>query len=164
MSKTDNAAGRPGGDGQVGRRLVVLLSGPNLQLFGERQPEIYGRQTLTDRVEQASRAAKARGWELEHLQSDAEADLVAAVHRARKRAAAVVVNGGALSHYGWSLHDALAAFEGVVVELHVSNPLARERWRSQSVIAPVADGIVAGFGGLGYELAVEAAIRLCESG
>ena len=146
------------------RRLVVLLSGPNLQLFGEREPEIYGSETLADRVERATVAATERGWELEHLQSDAEADLVAAVHRARTRAGAVVVNAGALSHYGWSLHDALASFDGVVVELHVSNPLAREPWRSTSVLAPVADGVVAGFGGLGYELAVEAAIRLYEAG
>jgi 3-dehydroquinate dehydratase-2 len=71
-----------------------------------------------------------------------------------------VVNAGALSHSSWALHDALAAFDGVVVELHLSNPDAREPWRRQSVVAPVADGTVAGFGGLGYELAVEAAARL----
>lgn len=145
------------------RPVVVLLSGPNLTLFGEREPEIYGPETLGERVGRAARAAEERGYLLEHVQSDAESDLVAAVHAARRRAAAVVVNAGALSHYGWSLHDALAAFDGVVVELHVSNPLARERWRSVSVLSPVADGVVEGFGGLGYELAVEAAIRLVEA-
>lgn len=73
-----------------------------------------------------------------------------------------MVNAGALSHYSWALHDTLAAFDGVVVELHLSNPDAREPWRRRSVLAPVADGSVAGFGGLGYELAVEAAARLVE--
>ncbi len=142
------------------RPLLLLLSGPNLQLFGEREPEIYGAETLPERVSRATAVAEREGFDLEHVQSDAEADLVTAVHGARGRAAAIVVNGGALSHYGWSLHDALASFAGVVVELHVSNPVAREPWRSTSVLAPVADGVVAGFRGLGYELAVEAAIRL----
>lgn len=142
------------------RRLLLLLSGPNLQLFGQREPEVYGTETLPARVERATEAAGRFGYGLEHVQSDAESVLVGAVHGARGRAAAIIVNGGALSHYGWSLHDALAAFEGVIVELHVSNPQAREPWRRRSVLAPVADGVVAGFGGLGYELAVEAAARL----
>jgi 3-dehydroquinate dehydratase-2 len=145
-------------------QLIVLLSGPNLQLFGERQPEVYGTDTLAMFVARASATAERLGYELEHFQSDAESDLIAAVHAARGRAKAVVVNAGALSHYGWSLHDALAAFDGVVVELHVSNPDAREPWRRRSVIAPVADGSIAGFGGLGYELAIEAAVRLIGTG
>ena len=139
---------------------ILLLSGPNLQLLGERQPAIYGRATLADHAGRAAGAARRAGFELEHVQSDAEADLVAAVHGARGRHAAIVVNAGALTHYGWSLHDALAAYDGVVVELHLSSPDAREPWRHTSVLAPVADGTVAGFGGLGYELAVEAAARL----
>lgn len=144
-------------------RRLLLLSGPNLQLFGKRQPEIYGPETLPERVRRATAAAERLGFGLDHVQSDAESELVAAVHAARGRAAGIVVNAGALSHYGWSLHDALAAFEGVIVELHVSNPEARDRWRRHSVVAPVADGVVAGFGGLGYELAVEAAARLLEA-
>lgn len=114
-------------------------------------------------MQRASASAARLGFDLEHTQSDSESELVAAVHGARHRAAGIVVNAGALSHYGWSLHDALAAFEGVVVELHVSNPESREPWRRHSVIAPVADGVVAGFGGLGYEIAVEAAARLVDS-
>jgi len=141
-------------------KLVLLLSGPNLQLFGERQPEVYGSETLDERVARAAARAEHHGLALEHRQSDAEGELVAAVHEARGRAAAIVVNPGALGHYGWSLHDALAAFEGVVVELHVSNPDAREPWRRRSVVAPVADGTVAGFGGAGYELAVDAVALL----
>ncbi|HXY42694.1 MAG TPA: type II 3-dehydroquinate dehydratase [Acidimicrobiales bacterium] len=142
------------------RRVLLLLSGPNLQLFGERQPEIYGPETLPERVQRATATANRLGFALEHVQSDAEAGLVEAVHGARHRVAGIIVNGGALSHYGWSLHDALAAFDGVIVELHVSNPQGRESWRRRSVLAPVANGVVAGFGGFGYELAVEAAARL----
>jgi len=142
------------------RRTVLLLSGPNLGLLGEREAEIYGSATLADHLEAAKNAAARSGVELTHLQSEHEADLVVAVHRARHSIDAIVVNAGALSHSSWALHDALAAFDGVVVELHLSNPDARERWRRQSVLAPVADGTVAGFGGLGYELAVEAAARL----
>lgn len=140
--------------------VVLLLSGPNLQLLGERDPEVYGTARLAEHVARASTSATGRGFVLEHLQADAEADLVAAVHQARGRVAAIVVNAGALTHYGWALHDALATFAGPVVELHLSNPEAREPWRRRSVIAPVADGTIAGFGGLGYELAVVAAAQL----
>ncbi len=151
----------PAGEQGAGERpILLLLSGPNLQLFGRRQPEIYGTATLEEHVERAREAADRLGLVIRHLQSDSEAELVGAVHAGRDSAAAVVVNAGALSHYGWALHDALAAFPGPVVELHVSNPNAREPWRRRSVIAPVADGEVAGFGAAGYELAVEGAARL----
>ncbi|HWC38502.1 MAG TPA: type II 3-dehydroquinate dehydratase [Acidimicrobiales bacterium] len=140
--------------------LVVLLSGPNLDLLGQRQPEIYGRATLADHVATAETAARRHGLVLEHTRSDHEGVLVEAVHHARGRAAAIVVNAGALTHYAWSLHDALACFDGVVVELHLSHPNAREPWRHVSVVAPVADGSISGFGGLGYELAVEAVARI----
>jgi 3-dehydroquinate dehydratase-2 len=137
-----------------------LLSGPNLLLLGERQPEIYGTATLADHVARAAAAAERLGLVLEHLQSEREGDLVDAVHGARGRCDGLVVNAGAISHYGWSLHDALATFSGPVVELHLSNPDAREPWRHRSVLAPVSDGTVAGFGAVGYELAIEAVSRL----
>jgi 3-dehydroquinate dehydratase-2 len=140
--------------------VLLLLSGPNLALLGERQPDIYGTDSLADHVARATQAAQRSGCELRHLQSDHESELIRAVHDARGVVDAIVVNAGALSHTSWALHDALASFAGVVVELHLSNPDAREPWRRISVIAPVADGTVAGFGGLGYELAVEAAARL----
>lgn len=142
---------------------VLLLSGPNLNLLGEREPLVYGSATLEDHVATARAAAARHGLELEHLQSNHEGDLVAAVHAARNNYAAIVVNAGALTHYGWSLHDALAAFDGKVVELHLSNPNAREPWRHTSVIAPVADGCISGFGGLGYDLAIDAVARMLES-
>ena len=140
--------------------IVLLLSGPNLNLLGQREPHVYGTDTLDEHVARARKVAEAHGLELEHVQSNSEGELVDAVHAARDRVAAIVVNAGALSHYAWSLHDALATFDGPVVELHVSNPDAREPWRRQSVIAPVATGVIAGFRGHGYELAVESVARL----
>lgn len=140
--------------------LVLLLSGPNLNLLGDREPAVYGTATLDDHVAAASQAATEQGLRIEHFQSNHEGDLVGHVHAARARAAAIIINPGALTHYGWSLHDALAAFAGPVVELHLSNPDAREQWRRTSVIAPVATGTIAGFGAHGYRLAVEAVARL----
>jgi len=151
MAEPDQNAGGP---------LVLLLSGPNLGLLGEREPLIYGTDTLADHVDRARRTAETHGLALEHLQSDHEGTLVEAVHGARGRAAAIVINAAALTHYGWSLHDALAAFEGPVIEVHLSNPEAREPWRHTSVLAPVATGTISGLGGLGYELALTAVARL----
>src|SRR3954467_7445726 len=142
------------------RRIVLLLSGPNLNLLGEREPEIYGTTTLEEHVAASRKEAERHGLELEHLQSNAESDLVEAVQRARGRCAAIIINAAALTHYAWSLSDALATFEGPVVELHLSNPNAREAWRHTSVVAPVADGLIAGLGGHGYVLAVDAVARL----
>ena len=135
---------------------VLLLHGPNLNLLGEREPEVYGTATLNDHVARARATATPFGLEVEHLQSNHEGDLVEAVHGARNRCAAIIVNPGAFTHSSWALHDALASFDGPVVELHLSNPDAREPWRRTSVVAPVATGTISGFGGHGYELAVRA--------
>jgi 3-dehydroquinate dehydratase II len=141
---------------------VLLLSGPNLNLLGQREPAVYGSATLDDHVERATVAAKAHGLALEHLQSNHEGALVDAIQGARGRCAAIIVNAGAFTHYSWALHDALVTFDGAKVELHISNPYAREPWRHTSVIAPAVDGTICGFKGLGYELAVEAVARLLE--
>ncbi len=142
---------------------VLLLSGPNLNLLGEREPSIYGTATLDDHVEAAAAAGKRLGLDVEHRQSNHEGELIEAVHADRGSAAAIVINAGALSHTSWSLHDALAAFEGPVVEVHLSNPAAREPFRHTSVLAPVVAGSIAGFGGLGYLLAMEAVANLLQA-
>jgi len=139
---------------------VLLLSGPNLNLLGQREPEIYGDATLEDHVAAFVAAAGEAGLTVEHLQSNHEGELVVAIQRARGVHRAIVVNPGAFGHYAWAVHDALAAFDGPVVELHLSNPEAREPWRRTSVIAPVADGVIEGFGGFGYRLAAEAIAHL----
>jgi 3-dehydroquinate dehydratase-2 len=144
----------------TGRPIVLLLNGPNLNLLGQREPEIYGTTTLDDHVKAARAAAEEAGLELEHLQSNHEGDLIDAIHRARGRCAAIVINPGAFTHYAWGIHDALSAFEGPVVEVHLSNPNAREAWRHTSVVSPVATGTIAGLGGHGYTLAIEAVRRL----
>ena len=144
----------------TGRRVILVLSGPNLNLLGQREPEIYGRQTLDDHVAAVRQAADAAGFAIEHLQSNTEGELIDAIQVARGRCAAIVINPGAFGHYAWGLHDALAMFDGPVVEVHISNPNARESWRHTSVVAPVATGTIAGFGGHGYVLAVEAVRRL----
>jgi 3-dehydroquinate dehydratase II len=139
---------------------VLLLSGPNLDLLGEREPAIYGTTSLDDHVEAARRVAEVHDLELEHLQSNHEGELVDAIRDARGRCAAIVINGGALTHYAWALHDALAAFDGPVVELHLSNPVGRESWRHVSVLAPVATATIAGLGRHGYPLAIGAVAHL----
>jgi 3-dehydroquinate dehydratase-2 len=146
----------------VTRPVVLLLSGPNLNLLGDREPEVYGTATLEDHVATARATAERHELELEHFQSNHEGELVEAVQRARGRCAAIIVNAAALTHYSWSLHDVLATFDGVVVELHLSNPNAREPWRHTSVVAPVATGSIVGFRGHGYELAVDAVARLLQ--
>jgi 3-dehydroquinate dehydratase II len=141
---------------------ILLLSGPNLNLLGDREPEIYGTDTLDQCVADARAAAEAAGHTLEHVQSNHEGELVDAVQAARGRCAAIVINPGALTHYSYALADALASFDGVSVELHLSNPASREEWRRRSVIAPYVSGTVAGFGREGYRLAVEAAVARLE--
>jgi 3-dehydroquinate dehydratase-2 len=99
------------------------------------------------------------GLAIEAFQTNHEGAFVDAIHAARGRCAAILVNPGAFTHYAWSIHDALAAFEGPVVEVHISNPNAREPWRHTSVIAPVATGSIMGFGMHGYELGLQAIAR-----
>jgi len=138
---------------------ILLLSGPNLNLLGDREPEIYGTATLDDCVADARAVAEAAGHELEHVQSNHEGELVDAIQGARGRCAAIVVNPAAFTHSSYSIADALASFDGVKVELHLSNPASREEWRRRSVVAPYVTGTVAGFGPEGYRLALEAAVR-----
>jgi 3-dehydroquinate dehydratase-2 len=137
---------------------ILLLSGPNLNLFGQRQPEIYGTASLDDLVGDARAAAKAHGHELDHVQSNHEGALIDAIQAARGTCAAIVINPGAFGHYSYALADALTTFDGPKVELHVSNPMARESWRHRSVIGPYVTGTIQGFGRAGYHLAVVAAI------
>jgi 3-dehydroquinate dehydratase-2 len=140
---------------------VVLLSGPNLNLLGDREPEIYGTATLADHVATFA-AALGDGYDVRHVQSNHEGELIEAVQAARADAAAIVVNAGAFTHYAWGLHDALGTFDGPIVEVHLSNPYGREAWRHTSVISPVASGVICGLGGTGYRLAAEAVKELLE--
>ena len=139
---------------------MLVLHGPNLNLLGDREPEIYGTATMADHVATAERVLDGHGLAVESFQTGHEGELVDAIHAARGRCAGIVINPGAFTHYAWSVHDALAAFDGPVVELHLSNPAAREEWRHTSVIAPVATAIIAGLGGHGYPMSIAAVARL----
>jgi 3-dehydroquinate dehydratase-2 len=141
-------------------RTVLMLSGPNLNMLGEREPEVYGTATLDDHVASARAVAEAHDLDLEHVQSNSEGDLIDAIQDARGRCDAIVINAGAFTHYAWGIHDALMSFDGPIIELHISNPYAREGWRSTSVVAPVATGSICGLGGHGYQLAIAAVARL----
>jgi len=141
---------------------ILLLSGPNLNLLGGREPQHYGTTTLEELVAIAAKTAAEHGHEVEHLQSNHEGELVDAIQGARGRCAAIVFNPGAFSHYAYALTDALAMFEGVKIEVHLSNPYAREQWRRHSVISPVVDGTITGLRSAGYRLAIDAAATLLE--
>ena len=134
----------------------MLLHGPNLNLLGEREPESYGTDTLADYVSFVEAAAVGHDLDIEAHQSNHEGEMIDHIHHARNRCDAIIINPGAFTHYAWAIHDALAAFEGPVVEVHISNPNAREPWRHTSVIAPVSTGSIMGFGKQGYDLAVRA--------
>jgi 3-dehydroquinate dehydratase-2 len=138
------------------RGTVLVLSGPNLSLLGQREPAVYGTSTLEDHVAAASEEAAEHGLTVEALQSDHEGTFVEEIHRARGRVSGIIVNGGAFTHYSWAIHDALATFDGPVIELHISNPGAREAFRHTSVITPVSTAVIQGMGGAGYPLAVRA--------
>jgi 3-dehydroquinate dehydratase-2 len=139
---------------------ILLLSGPNLDLLGVRDPEVYGTATLAEHVERFRALASEAGFSVRHLQSNFEGDLIEAVHGARENAVAIVINAGALTHSSWALADALDTFNGIKVEVHLSNPAAREPFRHLSTLAGTVDGSIAGFGATSYDLAFEAIRRL----
>jgi 3-dehydroquinate dehydratase-2 len=139
---------------------VLILNGPNLNLLGSREPNIYGTASLQDHIESASAAAAVHGLTVKSLQSNSEAELVEAIHSATGTVDAIIINAGALTHYSWSLHDALRSFKGNKIEVHLSNPSAREEFRHVSVVSGVVDGSISGFGGLSYVLAIHALVAL----
>jgi 3-dehydroquinate dehydratase II len=141
---------------------LLLLSGPNLSQLGVRDPSVYGTQSLNDHVEAFSAVARSAGYDVEHISAEGESGLVQAIHAARGRVAGLAINPGALTHSSWSLRDALHIFDGPAVELHLSNPAAREPFRAMSTIAGVVRGSIAGFGPLSYVLAARALLALLD--
>ncbi|MFB9838454.1 type II 3-dehydroquinate dehydratase [Actinoallomurus acaciae] len=138
---------------------LLLLNGPNLGILGRREPEIYGTDTLAD-IETFVRGEVAvRGWEVVSVQRESEGELIETLH-GRWDTVGAIVNPGALMIAGWSLRDALAAYPRPWIEVHLSNVWARESFRHESVLAPVADGAIVGLGSLGYRLAARALMAL----
>ena len=135
-------------------KLVTLLNGPNLNLLGLRQPEIYGRETLEDVAAKTADLAEELGLRLKALQSNHEGQLVDWIQQARGTSAGIIINPGAYSHTSVAIADALRSVELPVVEVHLSNVHAREEYRRHSFVSEVADVVIAGAGPAGYEYAV----------
>ena len=135
-------------------KLVTLLNGPNLNLLGLRQPEIYGRETLDDVAAKVSDLAEELGLTVRALQSNHEGQLVDWIHEARGTSAAIIINPGAYSHTSVAILDALNAYDGPVIEVHISNIHKREAFRHHSYVSARADGVIAGCGTEGYLLAL----------
>jgi 3-dehydroquinate dehydratase-2 len=141
--------------------LVYVLNGPNLNLLGIREPEIYGSDTLDDIAGRLEDKAKTLGLAIDMRQSNHEGHLIDWLHEAQaKEAKAVLLNAGAFTHTSLALYDAIRSIRTPVVEVHLSNPAARESYRHHSYVGMAAKGTIAGFGALGYELALDAAARL----
>ena len=140
---------------------VFVLNGPNLNLLGTREPEIYGSDTLDDIAGRLEDKGQALGLEIEMRQSNHEGHLVDWLHEAQADGAkAVILNAGALTHTSLALYDAIRSIKVPVIEVHISNPHAREAYRHKSYVGMAAKGTIAGFGAYGYELALEAAAKL----
>jgi 3-dehydroquinate dehydratase-2 len=137
---------------------LLLLNGPNLNLLGTRQPEIYGSTMLGDIVETLTQRAASHGYEIEAIQSNQEGIMVDALHAARGSHAGVLLNAAAYTHTSIALRDAISAIELPVIEIHLSNIHARETFRHHSMIAPMCIGQISGFGAQSYSLALDAMI------
>jgi 3-dehydroquinate dehydratase-2 len=137
-----------------------ILNGPNLNLLGEREPDIYGRDTLDDIRTACERRAAELGARTEFRQTNHEGELVDWLQEARDKASVVILNAASLTHTSVAIHDTVRAIPVPVIEVHLSNPYGRERFRRHSYVAPVAKGVIAGFGAQSYLLAIEAAARL----
>jgi len=139
---------------------VLVLNGPNLNLLGTREPDVYGAETLQDIEANCRARAESLGLDIEFRQTNAEGQLVDWVQQARDTADAIIVNAGAYTHTSVALLDALRAVDLPVLEVHLSNIHQREDFRHHSYVSQTAVGMICGFGGFGYEMALEAAARL----
>ncbi len=139
---------------------VLLLNGPNLGRLGDREPDVYGSKTLDEIVTLCRQTAEGLGLVVDDRHSDSESELIGWVHDAARESWPIIINPGALTHYSYALRDALAQVRAPVIEVHLSQPASRESFRSESVIAAVAQGTISGFGALSYVLAIRAVAEL----
>lgn len=135
---------------------VYVLNGPNLNMLGVRERDVYGADTLTGIADRCRAAASAHGLTVEFRQTNVEGELVTWIQEAREAASAVIINAAAYTHTSVAVHDALKLLTVPVVEVHLSNIYKREPFRHHSYVSPVASGVICGFGAKGYELAIEA--------
>lgn len=135
---------------------ILLVNGPNLNKLGEREPDIYGRETLADIEAKCKKTAESLGFELECWQSNIEGDIVTKIQEAPKRYQGLLINAGAYTHTSIAIMDALLTLKIPVIEVHLSNPARREEFRHISYVGKAATGVIAGFGSQSYLLALEA--------
>jgi 3-dehydroquinate dehydratase II len=135
-------------------KTVLVLNGPNLNLLGKRQPEIYGSATLADVEADCRKLGKTLNLSVNFRQSNAEHDLIDWIHEAREQSAGIIINAGALTHTSIAVFDALNTFDGPVIEVHISNIHKRETFRHHSFISARAEGVIVGCGVEGYQLAM----------
>jgi 3-dehydroquinate dehydratase-2 len=143
-------------------RRVLVINGPNLGRLGSREPDVYGTATHADLAEIAKTAGQDLGLAVEVRQTDDEAELIGWVHEAADASTPLVLNPAAFTHYSYALRDALAMRTAPLIEVHLSNPAAREPFRHLSVVSGVADGTIAGFGMLSYRLALQAVAEMTQ--
>lgn len=141
-------------------RMIFMLNGPNLNLLGKRQPELYGYETLHDIARNCDLTADQLGLTLTHLQSNHEGQLIDWIHKAREDAEGIIMNPGAFSHSSIAILDALNTFDGPILEIHISNIHKRESFRHHSYVSLRAEGVIAGFGSDGYQIAVQHMAKL----
>ena len=141
---------------------VLLLNGPNLNMLGKREPQIYGSQTLNDIVSQLTEQAKTKNIELSHLQSNAEHELINIIHQAFQEVDFIIINPAAFTHTSVALRDALLAVNIPFIEVHLSNVHAREKFRQHSYLSDIAKGVICGLGTKGYSYALDAAKNYLE--
>jgi 3-dehydroquinate dehydratase-2 len=139
---------------------ILVINGPNLNMLGQREPTLYGNQSLEEINQELEEMASATGIRVEFFQSNHEGELVDRIQQARDDFELIIINAGAFSHYSIALHDALRAINLPVIEVHLSNIYTREEFRHQSLISPVAVGGIFGFGALSYRLAFLAACQI----
>ncbi|MDC0602687.1 type II 3-dehydroquinate dehydratase [Aliiglaciecola sp.] len=139
----------------------LLLNGPNLNMLGKREPEIYGSQTLDEIVQALTVSAQSHGIELEHLQSNAEHELVTKIQQSMGQVDFILINPGAFTHTSVAIRDALLSVSIPFIEVHLSNVHAREEFRRHSYLSDVAQGVICGLGSYGYEAALIAAKQSC---
>ena len=139
---------------------VLVINGPNLNLLGEREPEIYGADTIDDCIEAVKK--EMVGHEIQEFQSNSESEIIEKIQNARGTFDAIIINAGAFTHYSYAIRDALSMFNQIKIEVHLSNPHAREEFRHTSVISAVVDGVIAGFKKDSYVLAAKAVLALRE--
>jgi 3-dehydroquinate dehydratase II len=142
---------------------IFILNGPNLNLLGKRQPEIYGRDTMADVEALCAKTAKAHGFAIRYHQSNREYELIDWIHEARDAGSGIVINPAAFTHTSVAILDALNAFDGPVIEVHISNVHKRESFRHHSYVSLRADGVIAGCGVQGYAFGVERVASLLKA-